>query len=87
MRYLKEKDLFTVKCTHSYGGDGQRIVIPKDCPCGNNLCLKAFPYPIVGYAYVCPKYLRMADYTPKEVFRGTELYCRGLNSIKFMVAS
>lgn len=89
MKYIKELDLFEIECdlemvgSHAHAG---LKIIPKKCPGGKGICKESLPYPIHGNSYTCEYYVRMTTDTGEPgIWFSNKLYCRGHNSIKFIM--
>ena len=90
MKYIKELDLFEIDCDlemeeTDHGGVILRIV-PKQCPGGKGICKETAPSPAYGNTIECEYYVRMKSDTGEPgIFVDNKLYCRGHNSIKFIM--
>jgi len=89
MRYIKELDLFEIDCELDFVGHHEHMglkIVPKQCPGGRGVCKESLPYPIHGDSYICKSFVRMKSDTGEPgFFVDNKLYCRGNNSIKFIM--
>lgn len=89
MKYIKELNLFEISCdlvvTGHHEHSGLKI-IPRRCPGGKGICKESLPYPIRGESFTCEYYVRMVeDEEDPRIWVDHKLYCRGHNSIKFIM--
>jgi len=96
MRYISELDLFEIDVrveTIPYNKEdpiGVQLV-PYKCPGGIGICKKSYIYPptiSVSERDNCKSYVRMvSDLNQGEpgIFVDSKLYCKGNNSIKFII--
>jgi len=90
VRYIKELDLFEIDCTLDMEGTAHDCIklriIPKQCPGGKGVCKESGPDPGFHSVFQCDKYVRMVSDTGEPgIFVDNKLYCKGHNSLKFIM--
>jgi len=89
MKYNRELDFFEIDCELEMTGGGNHLglkIVPKKCPGGKGVCKETNPFPIGRDIHICEYFVRMTNDTGEPgIFVGNKLYCRGHNSIKFIM--
>ncbi len=90
MRYIKELDLFEIDCELDMIGTAHDCaalkIIPKQCPGGKGICKESGGGSSFANVVECPHYVRMVSDTGEPgFFVDNKLYCKGHNSLKFIM--
>jgi len=89
MRYVKELGLFEIdfdtEIKKTAQNDLSLIVVPKKCPMGKKICKETISNTFPSTVKKCINYVKID--TPYSTYPGYSkmLYCRCLNSIKFIM--